>query len=334
MSVASSNPFSLLADDIEDPDVPAPAAAAVPPAPAKEATTKQSTSSKKIDAAPKSARPENARTRPPRNNASEDAFRDKNAGRAANRSRAPPAEGASSDRPRRGRGPREGGAPSGRRQFDRHSGAVPDSNKQVAESWGSAATEQKDEQFATDFAAAEVAAPGDALASGDAVAAAAASSDAAPLAEELDNSKTYEEYLQELEAKSAELGPKLPIRKANEGEDPSSWGSVLQAKSEVAESDFISLKPKKETKQKATKKEKTTLDFEPTFTPPPSAASSSRRGGRGDRSDRGPGRGGRGGSRGGRGGNRPPSTSHTSTRAAPAAPASVNLSSTADFPSL
>ncbi|KAK9362479.1 hypothetical protein V1504DRAFT_438698 [Lipomyces starkeyi] len=324
MSVASTNKFSLLADDIEDPDI----APSHPPPPPKE-VVKQSTSSKKTDQPPKTARPENARPNRGPRNLNDEAARDKNAGRFANRSRPTDPDAPRGGRGGRGRGLGRGGS---RRQFDRHSGALPDSEKQVTDSWGSPATEWKNEQaskadISQEFAEvkAEDVADTGATTNG---AAEAIPEDAAPATEE-DHSKTLEEYLEELHAKSAELGPKLPLRKPNEGEDPSTWGTVVSKEAEEEDSPYITgLKPKsKETKAKV-KKEKIVVEIEPRFADP----SVARRGRGGPRGGRGGERGGERGGRGGRGRGRGGRGAST-TPVAASAPA-VNLTNLSDFPSL
>ncbi|KAK9368343.1 hypothetical protein V1509DRAFT_623805 [Lipomyces kononenkoae] len=339
MSVVSMNKFSLLADDIEDPDItPTPT-----PPPAKE-VVKQSTSSKKTDQPPKTARPENAR--PPRGprNLNEDAVRDKNAGRSANRSRPTDAEV-----PRGGRGGARGrglGRGGSRRQFDRHSGALPDSEKQVAEAWGSPATEWKDEQaskadasqeFAEGAKGGEDAAETGATTNGEIatpeVASEVPAEDSAPVPEE-DNSKTLDEYLEELHVKNAELGPKLPLRKPNEGEDQSSWGAVVSKDDEEDESPYITgLKPKSKEAKAKVKKEKIVVEIEPRFADP----AGSRRGRGGPRGGRGGERGGRGGDRGSRGGGRGRGRGGRGASSAPPVASSgpaVNLTNLSDFPSL
>ncbi|KAK9325702.1 hypothetical protein V1517DRAFT_314086 [Lipomyces orientalis] len=318
MSVASTNKFSLLADDIEDPDI-APSAPVPPP----KEVVKQSTSSKKTDEPPKTARPENARPNRGPRNANEEAARDKNAGRSANRSR--PTD---PDAPRGGRGGRGRGRGGSRRQFDRHSGALPDSEKQVAEAWGSPATEWKDEQASKVDASQEFAevkaedvADTGATTNGAPEPVAA---DPVPVAEE-DHSKTLEEYLEELQVKSAELGPKLPLRKPNEGEDPNTWGTIVSKEADEDDSPYIAgLKPKSKEAKAKVKKEKIVVEIEPRFADPAGA----RRGRGGPRGGRGGERGGRGGRGRGRGGR-----GASSAPVASSAPA-VNLTNLSDFPSL
>ncbi|KAJ8103240.1 hypothetical protein POJ06DRAFT_65840 [Lipomyces tetrasporus] len=333
MSVASTNKFSLLADDIEDPDI----APSPPVAPPKE-IVKQSTSSKKTDQPPKAARPENARPNRGPRNANEEAARDKNAGRSANRSR--PTD---SDAPRGGRGGRGRGRGGSRRQFDRHSGALPDSEKQVAEAWGSPATEWKDEQASKVDASQEFAeVKAEDVADTGATTNGApepVAEDPVPAPEEEDHSKTLEEYLEELNVKSAELGPKLPLRKPNEGEDQSTWGTVVSKEVDEDDSPYIAgLKPKSKEAKAKVKKEKIVVEIEPRFADP----AGSRRGRGGPRGGRGGERGGRGGERGDRGGERGGRGGRgrgrggrgaSSAPVASSAPA-VNLTNLSDFPSL
>lgn len=180
------------------------------------------------------------------------------------------------------------------------------------DSWG---TQVTDEQASKEDVAAE---------------ATADSEPATPAAVEEDNSKTFEEYLEELKLQSADLGPKPTIRKPNEGEDPSSWGVVAPAKDEISEADpYLKVKPS-QTKTK-TKKEKTVVEFEPQFAPIRDSSSAPRRGGRG-----GPRGGPRGGQRGGRGGRGGPRGGRSSAPAPAASTAAsrVSLSNLSEFPSL
>ncbi|KAK9470097.1 uncharacterized protein V1510DRAFT_424018 [Dipodascopsis tothii] len=297
----TKNLFSILADDIEEPDLVAVKAA---PAAQKE-VVKPNTSSKKEDVPPRSARPEKAKPKKPSGSKTEDAFNDKSAGRQANRTR--PTDGAA---------PRRGGARGGRRQFDRQSNEKADSQKQVEGAWGGPSTELQDEKAADVSAKKELAEEG-----ADAEAAAAAVED---------NSKTLEEYLAELALKKT--GDKLEVRKANDGED-GKWGAtvaLVRDESESANPLFAGLKTKAPKATKA-KKEKQVVDFEPVF----AERRPARDGPRGERSERGRGgaRGGRGGARGGRDGARDAKPARA-PKAAPAPAFKVSLSNTTDFPSL
>ncbi|KAK9479823.1 hypothetical protein V1514DRAFT_327464 [Lipomyces japonicus] len=306
MSVAYKNPFSLLVDDAEEADtVPS-------PAPAPKLVVKSTTSSKKADQPPKSAKPENARPSRPSRNANEDAIRNKGVGRSANRNRGVPAEGeANSAKTAR--------ANRGKRQFDRQSNAPRDSQKQVEESWGSNSTELKDEVASKADANAE-------LTSADATDAGVADAEVP----EEDNSKTLEEYLEELKLKTAELGPKPTIRKLTE--DTSSWGTVVNHEEPQVEEDsfFAGLKPKRDTVKSKKQKEKVVIEFEPQFVDPNAASRRGRGGPRGGA--RNGGRGGR--NNGPRGGARNNGASTAPVTASVTASAKIDLSSTTDFPAL
>ncbi|KAF5102063.1 hypothetical protein D0Z00_000523 [Geotrichum galactomycetum] len=258
---------------------------------------KKTTTSKKADAAP--APRAGARShKKPAATGNEAAFRDRNAGRAANRSK--PTEPASGDnKNRRAKNPRP----------DRHSQTgKTDSEKKVHKGWGDDKKKADDEAAGEEIAKEEAAAD-------------AAEEAAAP--EEVDNSLTLEQYLEELKIKSAETETERSIRKANEGADDSKWKtSALEHKEQES---FVPATKSKVLKSKA-KKEKVIIDFEPVLGSP-SSERSERRGG----NDRGP----RGGDRrNARGGNGPRGGAARGARK-PAAPSqSVNISNTDEFPVL
>lgn len=259
---------------------------------------KKTTSSKKADAAP-APRASARSNKKPAATGNEAAFRDRNAGRAANRAKT--TEPASGDnKNRRSKNPRP----------DRHSQTgKTDSEKKVHKGWGDDKKKADDEAAGEEIAKEE---------------ASAEAAEEAAAVEEVDTSVTLEQYLEELKIKSAETETERTVRKANEGVDDSKWKtSALEHKEQES---FVPASKAKVLKSK-TKKEKVFIDFEPILGAPSSERSERRGNDRGSRNGdrRGP-RGGNG-SRGGasRGGRKP---------AAAAPTQSVNISNTDEFPVL
>lgn len=358
MSVISKNPFDLLGDGDAPAAAPAPKAAAAP-APAK--TQRDIPGSKpKSDDKPAGARggrggyparggPRNVlkgdKPKPAEDNAvdPEPGFEGERIAnsKTARTPRAPREKGARGGKAGRGRGQAPGaGYQGGDRKNDprRSAHAVPDTEKRIASGWGAeegTAELTAEVEGATD-AAKETAQTGtetpaagewDSAPSGPA----ADEWDAAPAAEgeaekkpeeEVDNSKSYEEYLAEREAtKNAQLG-KLEGRTV-EGSDELTGSAFKRAEEEF----FGGVKKEKASAAKTKeRKEKVFIEVEGKFAPPS----------RGDRdgAPRG-GRGGRGGfrggdrgsdrPRGGRGGNR-----NTNSNSAPA----VSVNDESAFPAL
>ena len=229
---------------------------------------KKPTSSKKTDAAP-APRPARSNNKKPAATGNEAAFRDRNAGRASNRTKSTEAAAPGAGANRRQKNPRP----------DRHSqtGKV-DSEKKVHKGWGDDAKKAEDE------AAAETIAKADADE--------AAAEEAAPV-EEVDHSVTLDKYLEDLKIKAAETEADRQIRKPNEGSDDTKWKTANALDRKEQES-FVPSTKTKVLRSKA-KKEKVIIDVEPVFASPSS--------GRPERSGRGERRGGdrRGAPRGGRG---------------------------------
>ncbi|ANB12977.1 Stm1p [Sugiyamaella lignohabitans] len=282
----SHNPFALL-DDEDSPSVP------VSSGPVKE-VVKNTTSSKKADAAPARANPARATGNKKPLSGNEAALKDKNVGRANNRSRG----GAEGETPR---------SKTNNRRFDRHSQTgKTDSDKKVNKAWGD------DKKKLDDEAAAESIAKEDATE--------AESAEAAPAEEEADNTKTLEEYYAELNAKNAELNASRSARKANEGVEDAKWANANEVKKSDEE-----LVPEARSKAVRTKtrKEKTIIEADVSFSGPARPANN-----RGDRSER-PARGGaRNGPR------RNNANNNNQGRGRAGAQAKVNITSQADFPTL
>lgn len=158
---------------------------------------------------------------------------------------------------------------------------------------------------------------------------------AAPV-EEVDNTKTYEQYLAEMTAKKATLGGKAAAPRTVDADDSkwSGFGSKV-VKGESGDGDYIAstISSNKGAGRQREKKEKQLLDIEQNFNTPPVASrggpggrgggGGGARGGSGAGRGRGEGRGrggARGGARGGRGG--------------ASAGANVNLNDQSAFPTL
>jgi len=322
MSVASSNPFALLNQDGDD--APAPVAAAPKPAAA----------ASSIPAAPRagvSVAPPNNRNAVPgsggRPNRGTGSY-PRGGGRGGSAPRGErPAVGAEEEgqvprrEPREPRGDRGGrgrgrGARGGRgRPFDRHSQTgKEDSEKRIAQGWGGddAKRELDSEDKAVLDAAAEKNGEGP-IANGDAPAAegdAAAAKDATPAIpeEEVDNTKTLDQYLAEQTAKRAALGSKQEVRSTA---DDSQWKDFGTPLVKNTEGEAYYLKNKEESGSKTAaaggksggrSAQKQFLEIDRTYSTP-AGGSPGGRGGRGRGEGRGGYRGrGDGGSRGGEGG--------------------------------
>lgn len=157
------------------------------------------------------------------------------------------------------------------------------------------------------------------IAKADEKADASEDAESAEVVEESDNTKTLEEYMEEVRAKTASLNVRHE-RKPNEGSDDSKWQNAAElVKEEVA---FVPATKTKTVRSK-TKKEKQILEADLSFEAP----QQSRGGDRGDR--RGPRRGGND-RRGGRGGNNARSGKPAGARR----PAPVNVTNPDEFPTL
>lgn len=299
MSVASKNLFSILGDDAEE-------TPRVSSGPVRE-VVKQTTSSKKADAAPApragGRAGNNNNNKKPAPTGNEAAFKDRNAGRSANRSKPTDGPAPSNNNNRRQKNPRP----------DRHSqtGKV-DTAKKVHQGWGD------DNKKAEDEAAGEKIAKDEA--------AAAAEEEATPV-EEPDTSVTLEQYLEELKIKAAEADAEKQLRKPNEGADDAKWKTTNALDKKDQEAFFAASKAK--TLKTKSKKEKVLLEIDATFAPPSSGRPErSERSGRDDR------RGGRAsGPRGGRAGRGPSDRKNAGPSSASKAK-SVNIANPDDFPVL
>ncbi|KAK0522017.1 hypothetical protein OC834_006445 [Tilletia horrida] len=312
MSVASQNPFALLREDGDD----SPAPVAAPKAAAAAPTT--------TPAAPRagtSTAPPNNRNAVPgsggRSNPRGTGSYPRGGARGGARSGAAPAgagaeeEGAPA-RTREPRGDRGGRGGRGRgrggrgRPFDRHSQTgKEDTEKRIAQGWGGddAKRELDSEDKAVQDANAEKNGDGP-IANGDAPAEGkegeAASKDATPAIpeEEVDNTKTLDQYLAEQTAKRATLGASKEVRSAQDDQ----WKDFGTPLVKNTEGEAYYLKTKEDASAKAAagrgsaRKEKQFLEIDRTFSTPAGGA-----GGRGGRG-RGEGRGGYRGGRGGEGG--------------------------------
>jgi len=186
-----------------------------------------------------------------------------------------------------------------RRQFERKSGTLPDSQKKVEHGWGAddgeaelnaeqqGEKDAQDEENAPQTPAAEKADGGWGAAEGEATVA-----PAAPVEEEEEEiTKSYDEYLAERAATQNSTFGKKEGRQVN-----NETVEGTQFRREGID-DFFSGKEKAAKARTTTKKEKVFIEFDGQFASPAGAPSGDR-GGRGGRGgDRG--RGGRGGGRGG-----------------------------------
>ncbi|KAK4686041.1 hypothetical protein P7C73_g4092, partial [Tremellales sp. Uapishka_1] len=320
MSVISKNPFDLLGDN-SPPSSPAPAKATPAPAaapakaiPGSQAPRTQSQGQRGGRGSSRGA------ARPPRGDrngtSDEQPITESAEGFEGERVSAPKrhhngpdahTKGPRGTRPdkyatgghRRGAGPGAGGKTSGggeRRQFERRSGGLPDSQKKIESGWGAeeGTAELTAEVEGENDAQAEETAPGT-----PAETKAAEPTPEAPVEPEEPEevTKSYDEYLAELAAKNLGALGKKEGRKVE--------GETLEGKAfrREAVADFYNGKEKTSApKTKAPKKEKVFLEFEGKFAPPAGSRPPRGDGDRPDRGGRGGARGsGRGGPRGGRG---------------------------------
>ncbi|KAK0544875.1 hypothetical protein OC846_003623 [Tilletia horrida] len=348
MSVASQNPFALLDDDAK------PAAA-----PAVKAPVAANPTSAAPRAGVSVAQPNNTRSSVPgsggRSNNRGTGSYPRGGARGGNRGGAAPAAAGAGEEeglPSRQREPRgdrgdRGGRGRGRgrggrgRPFDRHSQTgKEDTEKRVAQGWGG--DDPKRELDAEDKAVADADAEknGEApVANGDAAPAAEGEA-AAPAAgatptipeEEVDNTKTLDQYLAEQTAKKAQLGGGPKEIRATGDDQWTGFGTQL-VKDTEGEAFYYKAKEDKASNaaKSSGKKEKQFLEIDATFAAPAGA----REGGRGGRG-RGEGRGGyRGRGEGGRGGGaRGGRGRGDGARRGGASNAGVNLSDQSAFPSL
>lgn len=247
--------------NLGDEGAPAPVSAA----PVKE-VVKKSTSSKKADTAP-APKPNARSNKKPAATGNEAAFRNRDNGRAANRSKPVDAPAAAANK--RSRGPRA----------DKHSntGKV-DTDKKVHKGWGDDKKKADDEAAGEEIAKEEIAED--------------AAEESSP-AEEVDNSLTLEQYLESLKVNSVDSSDRQ-VRKANEGADDK-WKTANELSRKEQES-FVAASKSKTVRSKE-RKEKVFIDFEPVLGPSTSERPA-RRGG--DRRFNNGGR--RESNRGGRGG--------------------------------
>lgn len=136
----------------------------------------------------------------------------------------------------------------------------------------------------------------------EAAPAAAADGEAAP-AEEVDNTKTYEEYLADLAAKKANLGGKNAGPREVEADKWEGFGAKVVKSQSGGDEYFVAGGKTAASSKPREKKQKEILEIEQTFNRPPVAGRGGRGGPRGGPREGGRGgRGARGGARGGRGG--------------------------------
>lgn len=206
----------------------------------------------------------------------------------------------------RGGGQGKGRTPNGggeRRQFERRSGTVPDSQKRVESGWGAddgeaeLNAEQQGEKDAQDedntpqTPAAEGADGGWGAAEGEATV-----TPAAPVEEEEEEvTKSYDEYLAERAASQISGLGKKEGRQVN-----SETVEGTQFRREAINDFFHGKEKAAAAKARTAKKEKVYIEVDGQFASPSGGAPTGGRGGRGGDRGRG-GRGGRGGDRGGRG---------------------------------
>jgi len=318
MSVASKNLFALLdeeSQDISSPPVQKQDSSAEPAAPNKSSNQQRgrgpaSRGGRYYQRGAKSATPAGQAENVEENGSSE------------------PRKRREGDQRGRGRGGRGRGRGGGRgREFDRHSGTLPDSEKRVHQGWGGddGERELKNEQEAvadaiaasgagdTNWAAEPTTAEADWTETGagdqqgDDWSAPPVAADTVATSEnkeaareprrrrdqedeEEDNTVTLDQYLAQKKQSSTEL-PKLEgIRKANEGSDESLWkNAVHNGKANEEEHYFVGKQHGKSGKAKAKKAEKEFIEIEARFERP---SRGGRGRGRGGDERRGRGRGG------------------------------------------
>ncbi|KAF8516215.1 hypothetical protein BU17DRAFT_67627 [Hysterangium stoloniferum] len=320
MSVATKNPFALLNDDDGADSAPPPAQVPTP-ASIPAAKTLQKDQRPKTGPASRGGRyyPRGGATS--KSTPKEGQEGDSDAPPRENR-RFEGGEGQTRGRGRGSRGGRgRGGQVGGRgRQFDRHSGGLPDSEKKVNQAWG--ANEGKAEltaevqgqtdavkDSAADNWADGIAAPTEGAGDGWGGETAGAAPNATPNGtgetrrpkEEEDNSLTFDEYL--AKKVQSEVIPKIDaVRKPNEGADESQWKNTVPLAKAKEEDNYFVGKVKAAPKTRAKKEEKVHIEIDARFERPSSRGGP--RGGRGrggaDRDERPRGAGRGGGSRGDR----------------------------------
>jgi len=327
MSVASKNLFALLDEDSQDAPAPAPNQEAAPQTPP---SGNKSQNQRGKGPASRGGRYYQRGGKQSTTAAAGEAA-EENAGTEPRKKRV---DGDQRGRGRGGRGGRGRGRGAGRgREFDRHSGTLPDSEKRVHQGWGGddGERELQNEQAAAADATGEVsgtaavdwAGEGNTGADwgatpkndqGDDWSAAPPAADASPAGEnkeagnefrrrrqqeeeEDDNTVTFDQYLAQKKQAISDL-PKLEgIRKANEGSDDALWKNAVHNGKENEEENYFVGKTKTAPKSKAKKTEKEFIEIEARFERP-------QRGGRGGRGRGGDDRRGRGGRGGGRNTNR------------------------------
>lgn len=341
MSVATRNPFALLNEDDEASPPPAPLstpAQPVPPPASKEQKPRSGPASRGGRYYPRGGSAKNV--------AKDAQEPEGESGTRENRR----AEGA--DRGGRGRGGRGGrgrGTGGRGRQFDRHSGTLPDTNKRIDQGWGAnkGTAELNAEQdggadaakdvnvdmalnWGADLVATGDAPPtdgwgesGDATIPGTPNATNGNSETRRPKEkdEEEDNSLTLDEYLAKKAKAEAAAVPKLEtVRQANEGVDESLWKDTVPLAKGEKESNYFVGKAKSAPKIRPKKEEKIHIEIDAHF----------------ERPSRG-GRGGRGGDRGGeRGRGAPFGRGRGGSRSGPRenVQLDVNVADPSAFPSL
>lgn len=201
-----------------------------------------------------------------------------------------------------------------------------DSDKNIHQGWGGddGKRELKNEEDAAADASAEAKpANGDSTpATVEGEEAAALAAEAAPV-EEVDNTKTLDEYLADLAAKKTVIGGKTVAPRAVESGSWEGFGNKV-VKSQSGGDEFYAATKQASAGKQRERKEKQLLEIEQTFNQPAVASRGGRGGARGGRGDfggrgrgEGRGRGGRGGARGARGGNAGANVSLNDTRAFP-----------------
>jgi len=220
------------------------------------------------------------------------AYRDRDAGRDNNRSKPATEEGAPSSHPRGGRG--RGRSGGNRREFDRHSGTGKEEHeKQVEHGWGGKTGEK---EWSDELAGAELAqkdAAGVDASGADTNANTEGAEGAATTEEEEEKVKTYDDYLAELAARQANLGPRTEVRRPNEGtREDKKWANAKPLPKVEGEGEYFIGESKDKTRNRE-RKGKQLLDIELRFVDQNKRGGGERGSGRGRGSDRG-GRGGRG----------------------------------------
>ncbi|KAF8501921.1 hypothetical protein JB92DRAFT_859857 [Gautieria morchelliformis] len=306
MSVATRNPFALLNDEIVEASTPAPPSSTPAQPDPKPASKEQK---------PRSGPASRGGRYYQRGGAAKNVAKDTQDNEAESAPRENrKTEGVERGRGRGGRGggARGRGGPAGRgRQYDRHSGTLPDTNKRVDQGWGAnkgtaeLSAEQQGNADAAKDANVEPALMGwgvDLAITSDAPAVDdwGISDDVKPSSpnavgaangnaetrrskekdEEEDNKLTLDEYLAKKAKAEATAVPKLEtVRQANEGVDESLWKDAVPLAKGKEESNYFVGKTKSAPKARPKKEEKIHIEIDAHFERPS-------RGGRG-RGDRG-----------------------------------------------